>query len=103
VGPWALARMARSILMEPRALPGIQDTDTAARAGPEIVAERVGPALNFLPLAISLRDEVVSEVATRRLRPLDSDLVVPAPFPLQFAVDSDNRGFTGARAMLTRE
>jgi hypothetical protein len=59
MGPWALARMARSILMEPRALPDTQGKDTAARAGPEIVAERVGPAPNFLPLTISLRDEVI--------------------------------------------
>jgi hypothetical protein len=57
--PWALARMARFIRMEPRRLPDIQDKDTAARAGPEIAAERVGPARNFLPLTISLRDEVV--------------------------------------------
>jgi hypothetical protein len=65
MGPWALARMARSILMEPRALPDIQDKDTAARAGPEIIAARVGPAPNCLPRTISLRDEVVSERSSR--------------------------------------
>jgi len=70
MGPWALARMARSILMEPRASPDIRDKDTAARAGPEIVAARVGPAPNFLPLTISLRDEVISEGSSRLLRPL---------------------------------
>ena len=69
VGPWALARMAHSILMEPRASPDIQDKDTAARAGPEIVTARVGPAPNFLPLTISLHDEVVSEGSSRLLRP----------------------------------
>jgi hypothetical protein len=67
---WALARMARSILMEPRASQDIRDKDTAARAGPEIVAERVGQAPNFLPLTISLRDEVISEGSSRLLRPL---------------------------------
>jgi hypothetical protein len=67
VGPWALVRMARSILMELRGLPDIQDKDTAARAGPEIVAAKVGPAPNFLPLTISLRDEVVSEGSSRLL------------------------------------
>ena len=46
MGPEALARMARSILTEPRGLPEIRDKDTAARAGPEIAAERVGPAPN---------------------------------------------------------
>jgi hypothetical protein len=66
MGPWALAGMARSILMEPRALPDIQDKETAARAGREIVRERVGPAPNVLPLTTSSRDEVV----TRLRRPL---------------------------------
>ena len=67
MGPWALAPMARSILMEPRASPDIQDKDTAARVGPEIVAAKVGRAPNFLPLTISLRDEVVSQGSSRLL------------------------------------
>jgi hypothetical protein len=70
MGPWALARMARSILMEPQASPDTRDKDTAARAGPVIVAARVGPARSFLPLTISPRDEVISEVSSRLLRPL---------------------------------
>jgi hypothetical protein len=73
--------MARSILMGPRASPDIRDKDTAARAGPEIVAARVGPAPNFLLLMISLRDEVVSEGSSRRLllRKLDLGLPVLSP------------------------
>jgi hypothetical protein len=67
--PWALARMARFILMEPRASLDTRDKDTAARAGPEIVAARAAPAPNFLPRTISLRDEVVSAGSTRLFDP----------------------------------
>jgi hypothetical protein len=80
MGPWASAGMARSILMEPRALPHIQDKETAARAGREIVTERVGPAPNVLPLTTSSRDEVVSEGSARALR--DSSRSNPNAFNL---------------------
>ena len=83
MAPWASARMARSILMEPRALPDTQGKDTAARAGPEIVAERVGPALSFLPLAISLHDEAAAEGSLRLLRRRKPDLALPLRFPPQ--------------------
>ncbi len=95
MGPWALARMARSILMEPRASPDIQDKDTAARAGPEIVAERVGPALNFLPLTISLRDEVVSEGSSRLLILRKLDLVLPVTISISTLLLASTVGLYG--------
>jgi hypothetical protein len=52
MGRWALARMARSILMEPRPSPDTRDKDTAVRGGPETVAARAALAQNFLPPAI---------------------------------------------------
>jgi hypothetical protein len=60
--------MARSTLIERQALPDIQDKETGARAGPEIVRERGAPAPNVLRLTISLRDEVVPEGSMRLLR-----------------------------------
>jgi hypothetical protein len=70
MGPWALARMARFILTEPRASPDTRDKGTAARAGPEIVAVRAAPAPNSLPLTISLRDEVAFAGSARLFRSL---------------------------------
>jgi hypothetical protein len=59
MGPWGLARMGPSILMEPQPLPDTRDKDMVARAGPVIAAERVGRAPNLLLLTISRRDEVI--------------------------------------------
>jgi hypothetical protein len=89
--------------MEPRALPDIQDKDTAARAGPEIIAERVGRALNFLPLTISLRDEVVSEGSSRLVVLHKLDLGLPVLFPFQRCLWHRQQGFTGAIAMFRWE
>jgi hypothetical protein len=59
MGPLAWARMARFIPTRPRASPDIPGKDMAARAGPEIAAERVGPAPNFPRLTTSFRVEML--------------------------------------------